>query len=103
KGPGKTTGWIHKRTLEKRGVNMLGGIGYEKIDAQGLHITMDGQQKLLDADTVIVCAGQESVRPFAEQWASLGDKLHVIGGADVAGELDAVRAIRQGVELAVKL
>lgn len=103
KGPGKTTGWIHKRTLEKRGVNMLGGIGYEKIDAQGLHITLDGQQKLLDADTVIVCAGQESVRPFAEQWASLGEKLHVIGGADVAGELDAVRAIRQGVELAVKL
>lgn len=103
KGPGKTTGWIHKRTLEKRGVNLLGGVGYEKIAADGLHITLDGNPLLLDADKIVICAGQESVRPFEDEWASLGEKMHVIGGADYAGELDAVRAIRQGVELAIKL
>jgi 2,4-dienoyl-CoA reductase (NADPH2) len=103
KGPGKTTGWIHKRTLEKRGVNLLGGVSYDKIDSDGLHISVDDKQQLLDADTVIICAGQESVRPFESQWHQLGDKLHIIGGADYAGELDAVRAIKQGVELAVKL
>ncbi|OEE39063.1 NADPH-dependent 2,4-dienoyl-CoA reductase [Vibrio anguillarum] len=103
KGPGKTTGWIHKSTLEKRGVNLLGGVGYEKIAADGLHITLDGNPLLLDADKIVICAGQESVRPFEDKWASLGEKMHVIGGADYAGELDAVRAIRQGVELAIKL
>ncbi|MCC4235028.1 NADPH-dependent 2,4-dienoyl-CoA reductase [Vibrio anguillarum] len=103
KGPGKTTGWIHKRTLEKRGVNLLGGVGYEKIAVDGLHITLDGNPLLLDADKIVICAGQESVRPFEDKWASLGEKMHVIGGADYAGELDAVRAIRQGVELAIKL
>ncbi|HGS4647233.1 TPA: FAD-dependent oxidoreductase [Vibrio cholerae] len=103
KGPGKTTGWIHKRTLEKRGVHLVGGVQYQKIDEQGLHIERDGKSELIDADSVVICAGQESVRPFEAQWAELGDKLHVIGGADVAGELDAARAIRQGVELAVRL
>ncbi|OMO24691.1 NADPH-dependent 2,4-dienoyl-CoA reductase [Vibrio lentus] len=103
KGPGKTTGWIHKRTLEKRGVNLLGGVSYNKIDDQGLHITIDKKEQVLDADSVIVCAGQVSVRPFEEMWQEFGGKLHVIGGADYAGELDAVRAIRQGVELAIKL
>ncbi|WP_264875245.1 NADPH-dependent 2,4-dienoyl-CoA reductase [Vibrio agarivorans] len=103
KGPGKTTGWIHKRTLEKRGVNLVGGVSYNKVDSDGLHITLGGNQQLLDADKIIVCAGQESVRPFENQWSELGEKLHVIGGADYAGELDAVRAIKQGVELAIKL
>ncbi|MEZ9564796.1 FAD-dependent oxidoreductase [Vibrio artabrorum] len=103
KGPGKTTGWIHKRTLEKRGVNLLGGVIYNKIDDQGLHITIDKKDRVLDADSVIVCAGQVSVRPFEDMWQEFGGKLHVIGGADYAGELDAVRAIRQGVELAIKL
>ncbi|KOO08694.1 NADPH-dependent 2,4-dienoyl-CoA reductase [Vibrio hepatarius] len=103
KGPGKTTGWIHKRTLEKRGVHLLGGVSYEKIDDQGLHISVDGKEQLLEADKVIICAGQESVRPFEDKWSQLEGMLHVIGGADYAGELDAVRAIRQGVELAVKL
>lgn len=103
KGPGKTTGWIHKRTLEKRGVNLMGGVSYEKIDDQGLHIQHNGEAKLLEADTVVICAGQESVRPFHEMWEEMGDKLHVIGGADKAGELDAVRAIRQGVKLAISL
>ncbi|MCC5515947.1 NADPH-dependent 2,4-dienoyl-CoA reductase [Vibrio splendidus] len=103
KGPGKTTGWIHKRTLEKRGVNLLGGVSYNKIDGQGLHISVGKKDQVLDADSVIVCAGQVSVRPFEDMWQEFGGKLHVIGGADYAGELDAVRAIRQGVELAIKL
>ncbi|TCN89422.1 2,4-dienoyl-CoA reductase [Vibrio crassostreae] len=103
KGPGKTTGWIHKRMLEKRGVNLLGGVSYNKIDDQGLHISIGKKKQVLDADSVIVCAGQVSVRPFEDMWQEFGGKLHVIGGADYAGELDAVRAIRQGVELAIKL
>ncbi len=103
KGPGKTTGWIHKRTLEKRGVNLVGGVSYDKIDDTGLHISHEGKSELLEVDKVIICAGQESVRPFEDQWQQFGDKIHIIGGADHAGELDAVRAIRQGVELATKL
>ncbi len=103
KGPGKTTGWIHKRTLEKRGVNLMGGVSYQRLNGKGLYIEHQGDEKLLDADTVVVCAGQESVRPFESDWIKLGDKLHIIGGADHAGELDAVRAIRQGVKLAVAL
>ncbi|YCO04596.1 FAD-dependent oxidoreductase [Vibrio sp. VNB-15] len=103
KGPGKTTGWIHKRTLEKRGVHLVGGVSYDKIDNTGLHIHVNGKEQLLEADKVVICAGQESVRPFEDKWHELGEKLHIIGGADHAGELDAVRAIRQGVKLAVKL
>lgn len=103
KGPGKTTGWIHKRTLEKRGVNLMGGVSYEDIDDKGLTIDYRGKKELLDADKIVICAGQESVRPFENQWEQLNAEVHVIGGADKAGELDAVRAIRQGVELAVKL
>ena len=90
-------------TLKKRGVNLLGGVSYEKIDDQGLHITVNKEPKVLDADSVVICAGQVSVRPFEDMWQEFGNKLHVIGGADYAGELDAVRAIRQGVELATKL
>ncbi|MDF2153823.1 NADPH-dependent 2,4-dienoyl-CoA reductase [Vibrio sp. CAU 1672] len=103
KGPGKTTGWIHKRTLEKRGVHLIGGVSYDKIDEQGLHIHVGGKAQVLNADKVVICAGQESVRPFEDKWHELEGKLHVIGGADHAGELDAVRAIRQGVKLALKL
>ncbi len=103
KGPGKTTGWIHRRTLQKRGVHLWGGVSYQRIDEQGLHIERNGKSELLAVDNIVICAGQESVRPFESQWGLLGEKLHVIGGADVAGELDAVRAIRQGCELALKL
>jgi 2,4-dienoyl-CoA reductase (NADPH2) len=103
KGPGKTTGWIHKRTLEKRGVNLVGGVNYESIDDNGLTISSRGKTELLTADKIVICAGQESVRPFEDKWALLEDKLHVIGGADKAGELDAVRAIRQGLEIAINL
>ncbi|MCF7354203.1 NADPH-dependent 2,4-dienoyl-CoA reductase [Vibrio sp. CK2-1] len=103
KGPGKTTGWIHRATLQKRGVNLMGGVAYQKVSEQGLHITLNEKETLLDADNIIVCAGQVSVRPFEEQWQLLNGKLHVIGGADVAGELDAVRAIRQGTKVAMSL
>lgn len=103
KGPGKTTGWIHRATLQKRGVNLMGGVAYQKVSEQGLHITLNEKETLLDADNIIVCAGQVSVRPFEDKWQSLNDKLHVIGGADVAGELDAVRAIRQGTKVAMSL
>ena len=103
KGPGKTTGWIHRATLQKRGVNLMGGVAYQKVSEQGLHITLNEKETLLDADNIIVCAGQISVRPFEDKWQSLNGKLHVIGGADVAGELDAVRAIRQGTKVAMSL
>ena len=103
KGPGKTTGWIHKKTLEKRGVHLLGGVTYHKIDDAGLHISVKDEAQVIPADKIVICSGQESVRPFEDEWPQFGDKLHVIGGADHAGELDAVRAIRQGVELAAKL
>lgn len=103
KGPGKTTGWIHRATLQKRGVHLMGGVAYQQVSEKGLHITWNEKETLLDADNIIVCAGQESVRPFEDQWQLLEDKLHIIGGADVAGELDAVRAIKQGTEVAMSL
>lgn len=81
----------------------MGGVAYQKVSDQGLHITLNEKETLLDADNIIVCAGQVSVRPFEEKWQSLNGKLHVIGGADVAGELDAVRAIRQGTKIAMSL
>ncbi|MCC4797553.1 NADPH-dependent 2,4-dienoyl-CoA reductase [Enterovibrio norvegicus] len=103
KGPGKTTGWIHRKTLEKRGVELLGGVSYEKIDDAGLHITLEGQEHILPADHVIICAGQESVNGLVAELESKGINAHIIGGAEKAGELDAKRAIRQGVELAISL
>ncbi|MFA1562939.1 NADPH-dependent 2,4-dienoyl-CoA reductase [Aliivibrio fischeri] len=103
KGPGKTTGWIHKRTLEKRGVNMLAGVEYLKVNDDGLYIRHNDEVKLLDVDHVIMCAGQVSVNELAEVLTINEINHHVIGGADYAGELDAKRAIRQGVELASKL
>ncbi|MCG7495864.1 NADPH-dependent 2,4-dienoyl-CoA reductase [Vibrio sp. Of7-15] len=103
KGPGKTTGWIHKKTLEKRGVELLGGVSYDKIDDQGLHITVEGQSRVLDADHIVLCAGQTSVNTLVEKLADSNLSVHVIGGAELAGELDAKRAIRNGVELAARL
>lgn len=101
KGPGKTTGWIHRATLQKRGVHLLSGVSYEKIDKLGLHVTVEGAKEVLDVDSVVICAGQVSVRPFESHWE--GRTVHVIGGADEAGELDAVRAIRQGFEIATQI
>ena len=99
----KTTGWVHRAALKARGVKMLGGVTYEKIDDAGLHVTVDGKPQTLAVDNVIVCAGQESNRALADELIALGMAVHVIGGADVAAELDAKRAIRQATELAAVL
>lgn len=102
-GLGKTTGWIHRTGLKQRNVHMLAGVSYEKIDDLGLHIRIDDQIKVLDVDNVVVCAGQESYTAMYEQLVEAGQKVHLIGGAFQAGELDAKRAIRQGAELAAKI
>ncbi len=100
---GKTTGWIHRAALKARQVEMISGADYLSIDDAGLHIRVDGAEKLLAADNIVVCAGQEPLRALADELAALGRTAHVIGGADVAAELDAKRAIRQGAELAARL
>jgi 2,4-dienoyl-CoA reductase (NADPH2) len=99
----KTTGWVHRAALKAKGVKMLGGVTYEKIDTAGLHVSIDGNPQTLAVDNVIICAGQESNRALADELSALGVVVHVIGGADVAAELDAKRAIRQATELAVRL
>ncbi|PSU85021.1 NADPH-dependent 2,4-dienoyl-CoA reductase [Photobacterium phosphoreum] len=103
KGPGRTTGWIHRRTLEKRGVKLWAGVQYQAIDDEGLHILVNGQTHTLDVDNIVICTGQTSVDNLSQQLTALGVSVHVIGGAEDAGEVDAKRVIRQGVELASKL
>jgi 2,4-dienoyl-CoA reductase (NADPH2) len=102
---GKTTGWIHRATLKAMKVNMRGGIHYERIDDEGLWIRdgKDAGSKCLPVDSIILCAGQVSERSLAEPLGALGRTVHLIGGADLAAELDAQRAIRQGAELAAKI
>ena len=100
---GKTTGWIHRATLKAKGVRMLGGVAYEGVDDAGLHLRIDGQPQLLPVDHVVVCAGQESRRDLLAPLRATGSEVHVIGGADVAAELDAKRAIAQGSRLAAAL
>ncbi|PTQ89279.1 NADPH-dependent 2,4-dienoyl-CoA reductase [Agitococcus lubricus] len=102
-GPGKTTGWAHREALLKKGVNMLTGVEYTKIDDEGLHISVNGQPQVLAVDNVIICAGQEPQRELQAAIEALGKTVHLIGGADVAAELDAKRAIRQGAELAAQI
>jgi 2,4-dienoyl-CoA reductase (NADPH2) len=99
----KTTGWVHRAALKAKGVKMLGGVGYQRIDDAGLHVTIDGKPQTIAVDNVIICAGQESNRTLADKLKALGVVIHVIGGADVAVELDAKRAIRQATELAETL
>jgi 2,4-dienoyl-CoA reductase (NADPH2) len=102
-GLGKTTGWIHRAGLKQQQVRMIAGADYQKIDAQGLHIVVDGQPQLLEVDHVVICAGQEPYRAMYEELRAAGMSTHLIGGAKEAGELDAKRAIRQGLELAVQI
>jgi 2,4-dienoyl-CoA reductase (NADPH2) len=99
----KTTGWVHRAALKSKGVKMLGGVTYERIDDAGLHVTLDGKPRTLAVDNIVICAGQESNRTLADELIALGVSVHVIGGADVAAELDAKRAIRQATELAAAL
>ena len=97
---GKTSGWVHRATLKAKQVRMLGGVEYLGVDDAGLHIRVDGADQLLAVDHVVVCAGQEPRRDLHEAVLALGKPVHVIGGADVAAELDAKRAIAQGSRLA---
>ncbi|WP_030121490.1 NADPH-dependent 2,4-dienoyl-CoA reductase [Streptomyces californicus] len=102
-GLGKTTGWIHRTELRHRGVEMIAGASYDLIDDDGLHLTVDGERRVLPVDTVVLCAGQEPRRELYEELRAGSVPVHLIGGADVAAELDAKRAIRQGTELAAAL
>ncbi len=103
---GKTTGWIHRAALNMKDVNFVGGVNYERIDENGLHVSFGDAREnptLIEADTIILCAGQEPLRSLADDLAAKGITAHVIGGADVASELDAKRAIDQGTRLAATL
>jgi 2,4-dienoyl-CoA reductase (NADPH2) len=99
----KTTGWVHRATLKARHVVMQGKVGYERFDDAGLHVTIDGRPQVLPVDNVVICAGQEPNRRLADELMAAGMTVHVIGGADVAAELDAKRAIAQGTRLASRL
>ena len=109
KNLGKTTGWIHRTSLKNRHVQMVPGVTYRKIDDEGLHITVtpkgaeQGEDKVLPVDTIIVCAGQEPLRELQAGVEAAGIPVHLIGGADVAAELDAKRAINQGSRLAAEI
>ena len=103
RGLGKTTGWIHRAALQMKGVKMIGGVTYQAITDQGLLVTRDGVEELIEVDDVVLCAGQVSDRSLADRLALAGITAHVIGGADVATELDAKRAIDQGARLAAML
>ncbi len=102
-GLGKTTGWIHRTALRNRRVEMLDGVNYERIDDDGLYLRIGEQQRLLTVDHVVICAGQEPLRELRAPLAAQGRPVHLIGGADVATELDAKRAIDQGMRLAAIL
>ena len=109
KNLGKTTGWIHRTSLKHRNVQMVPGVSYRRIDDEGLHITVtpkgaeQGEDRVLDVDTVIICAGQEPLRELQQGLEAAGARVHLIGGADVAAELDAKRAINQGSRLAAEI
>ncbi len=102
-GLARTTGWARRLLLQKRDVHMLGGVEYRKIDDAGLHIAIDGKEQLLDVDTVVICAGQEPRRELVQGLDALGIAYTLVGGADVAAELDAKRAIAQATEVALEL
>ncbi|MCF6387132.1 NADPH-dependent 2,4-dienoyl-CoA reductase [Mycobacterium sp. MBM] len=106
RGLGKTSGWVHRASVKAKGVQQLCGVNYERIDDDGLHISFGSDRsgaRLLAVDNIVICAGQESVRTLDDELRSRGITAHVIGGAAVAAELDAKRAIRQGTELAARL
>ncbi|MEV0948521.1 NADPH-dependent 2,4-dienoyl-CoA reductase [Rhodococcus sp. NPDC049939] len=105
-GLAKTTGWVHRAALKNKGVQQLSGVNYERIDDDGLHITFGEKRekaRTLPVDNVVICAGQESVRDLVDELTEAGVTTHVIGGADVAAELDAKRAIEQGTRLAARI
>ena len=103
RGLNKTTGWVHRASIKAKGVNQWTGVTYDKIDDAGLHITHQGESKVLDVDTIVLCTGQESVRTLFDQVQAAGIEARIVGGADVAAELDAKRAIRQATEAVAAL
>ena len=100
---GKTTGWIHRAALKHKSVRMLGNVSYERIDDDGLHVRIGDEAQCLAVDDVVICAGQDPLRELVEPLLALGIKAHLIGGADMAAELDAKRAIAQGSRVAAAL
>ena len=100
---GKSTGWILRQELRDLGVRQIAGVGYERIDADGLHITTESGPQCLPADAIVVCAGQEPQRALADELAARGIETHVVGGARLAGELDAKRAVEEGVRVGLKI
>ena len=106
-GLARTTGWVHRAELRRAGVIQHRGVTYERIDGQGLHLVEDGETRVLEVDTVVLCAGQVSVADLAAELGAgasrTSPRVHVVGGADLAAELDAERAIRQAVEVASAL
>lgn len=103
KGLGATTGWVHRASLRQHGVEMLAGCEYLRIDDQGLHLTVQGEPRCLEVDSIVVCAGQESVRELVTPLSEAGVAVDIVGGADKAAELDARRAIDQGTRVAAKI
>lgn len=103
KNLGKTSGWVHRAVLKKKNVEMIAGVSYDKIDDEGLHISVKGKTSILPVDNIVICAGQEPLRSLADELQGRGVKVHLIGGADVAAELDAKRAIKQGSQIAAEL
>ncbi|SDR79717.1 2,4-dienoyl-CoA reductase (NADPH2) [Polaribacter sp. KT25b] len=100
---GKTTGWIHRSTLKKKKVQFIGEVSYTKIDDKGLHYTQNEEAKILEVDTIVICAGQTPLKDLYQPLLDAGKNVHVVGGADFASELDAKRAINQGARLAAEL
>ncbi|WP_100656050.1 NADPH-dependent 2,4-dienoyl-CoA reductase [Alteromonas flava] len=103
KGLGKTSGWVHRASLTNHKVQMINSVSYDKVDDAGLHISIGDKPRVLAVDSIIICAGQEPLRELQDSLTSAGMQVHIIGGADVAAELDAKRAIRQGAELAASI
>lgn len=105
-GLGKTTGWVHRATLQRKRVEMLSGVHYDRIDEAGLHVSFPrqgGRRRTLEVDNVVICAGQEPLRSLADDLRATGLPTHLVGGADIAVELDAKRAIDQATRLALCL
>ncbi|TRW47973.1 NADPH-dependent 2,4-dienoyl-CoA reductase [Aliidiomarina halalkaliphila] len=102
-GLGKTSGWVHRNALRHKGVKMINGVSYKEINDRGIEIERNGDTELLEVDHIVICAGQEPLRALQAPLEQAGMRVHLIGGADVAAELDAKRAIRQGAEVAARL
>ena len=100
---GKTTGWIHRNSLKMKGVHHLANVTYHKVDEAGFHISVGDEARLLEVDQVVICAGQEPLRELQAALEAAGETVHLIGGADVAAQLDAKRAIKQASKLVASL